>query len=142
MAYENVNTNKLKSSINTIESISCNKKELKKIANSLNASNWSENSRVRIKNALEEMVDVYEDIEKYLEKCKTAADYIEQYKKLDNKNKQYQNKVNSNNRKIKNAGEDDDMSDLENKVFSYKNDIAANNTKKNNLKEKINNLIN
>lgn len=142
MAYENVNINKLISSINSIDNINSNKNELKKVANSLNASNWSENSRVRIKNALEEMVDVYEDIEKYLEKCKTAADYIEQYKELDSKNKQYQNKVDSNNKKIKSAGGNDDISDLENKVFSYKNNIAANNTRKNNLKEKINSLIN
>lgn len=142
MAYENVNVNKLKNSLNSLDNISSNKNALKKVANSLNAGNWSENSRVRIKNALEEMGDIYEDIEKYINKCKTAANYIEQYKELDNQNKQYQNKVDNGNKQIKNASEDDDTSNLQNKVDSYKNNISYNNSKKSSLKEKINNLIN
>lgn len=142
MAYENVNINKLNNSLNSLENIKYNKNALKKVASSLNASNWSENSRLRIKTALEEIDSIYENIEQYIEDCKQAAMCIQEYKELDNQNKQYQSKVDINNKKMKNASEDDDTSDLEYKIFSYKNSIAANNAKKSNLKDKINNLIN
>ncbi len=142
MAYENLNVNKLRGSLNILDNISANKNALKKVSSSLSASSWSENSRVRVKNAIDDMSDVYEQIEKYISNCKIACNYIEQYKELDVQNKQYQNKVSNNQRQIKNADSEDDTSNLESKVNQYKNNISKNNSKKTILKEKINNLIN
>lgn len=130
MAYEEVNVNKLKNSLNSLDDITSSKNKLKKVANSLNSSGWSGNSRVRIKNALDDMNFIYEQIEEYVKKCKMAANYMEQYKELDNQNKQYQNKVSSGNSQIRNAAEDIDTSNIENKVESYKKSIANNNSKK------------
>lgn len=141
MDFENLNVNKLRSSLSSLNDISNNKNSLKKVSDSLSASNWTENSRVRIKNALDEMNAIYDEIEKYISKCTTAADYIEQYKALETQNKQYQYKLESSKKQIKNASEEYDTSSLEKKVNQYESSIYKNNSKKNILKEKIINLI-
>lgn len=141
MAYENINVMKLRNALNNLDSIMVNKRDLSKTEGNLNATNWSENSRVMIKNALVEMEDIYEKIKDYIGNCKMATNYIEEYKKLDNENKQYQKRIERIKDEINSASEDKDTSNLEDKVFNYDNNIAANNLKKKNLKEKINSLI-
>lgn len=141
MAYENVNVSKLKGSLQKIGSIKTNKNELKKVSNELNAGNWSENSRVRIKQAIEKTSEIYEKIEKYIENCKQAANYIEQYQELDRKSREYQSKIDNNKYKIRRAQEDEDTSSYEKEVNSYNASISNNNSRKIALKQKINDLI-
>ncbi len=142
MAYENVSVAKLQNSLQAIDQVMTNRKELERISNSLSASNWSGESRKRIKDAIDKTIEEYKKIDKYIERCKEAASYIAEYKEIDNKNKTYQAKVDSKNRQIKRAKEDDDTSSIKNEVQRYKNNISSNNLRKQELKNKIDNLIN
>lgn len=142
MAYESVNVSSLRSSLNKIKEISQNKKGLASVRSSIKSGSWSGNTRTRIKDAIEKTDSYYVEINKYIEKCLKAADYIEEYKELDKEEGSYQSKVNSTKNKINSSKEDDDTSSLKSDLNKYNDQMSRIGSRKSSLKEKINNLIN
>lgn len=145
MAYEHIDVSELKSALRKLDNINNNK--LKNLTSSINAGDWSGNSRVRIVEALKTVSGYYDSIKSYLEKCKTATDYIDEYKDIAKENTTF-------NSKIKNIKNSDSYhyydykrdafvfdTQLMNKVNDYNKKINTNNERLKQLQEKINGLL-
>lgn len=149
MAYEHIDVSELKSSLRKLDNINNNK--LKNLASSINAGDWSGNSRVRIVEALKTVSSYYDNIRNYLEKCKTAADYIDEYKRIVKKN----NSLNANIESIKNnyynyisydkyggSRKNDKLNpEMATMVDNYNKSINSNNEKLKQIEAKVNNLV-
>mgnify|MGYP001276895067 CR=1 FL=1 len=142
MAYENVNVSKLNTVLSSMSNIKQNAKKLQNFKNGISYGSWQGNTRTKIIKAMEKMIDLYNELDSYVNDCKQATYYIYEYQNLDSQNDKYNSKMNLENRKIKNADETEDTSDEESLVRMYKNKISNNNYKKSELMKKIENLIN
>lgn len=141
MAYENVNSNKLQSALNKIDNINSNK--INNLISKLQTDQWESQSRKRIITALNVIANETKIIQSKIKKYKTAANYIEEYKKLDRDLDGFNNKL-SNFKESLGKCDDDSLSKdyYQNKVYNYQSKIFNNKSRMTELKNKINNLIN
>ena len=166
MAYESVNVSKLRSSLNKIDDIKSS--NFSDVINSIDASKWSGGIVNRIKTALKKDVSEIKEIQKKINNYKTACNYIEEYKDLDDNNKlnsyktnlsNYNKKLNSYRNEMKSYTSDDSslsrtttqskIDYYSDKAYSMNTNISSMNTKIENARSrqkllinKINNLVN
>ncbi len=142
MAYESVNVNSLANSLNEIDNIKLNAKKLQDLLGQMTYEGWGGNTKPKIKSSINKMSKLCDEINDYISKYKQAANYIREYQELDEQNDKYNSKINNENRKIRQADDGEDTSAQEDSIKKYKGNISSNNSKKNELKRKIENLIN
>lgn len=93
MAYENINVNTLSKTLDKIDNISSS--DYENFVNKLSNSEWSGGIINRIKTATNKEISEIKEIQKKINKYKTACDYIEEYQDLDDDIKRYNNKLDS-----------------------------------------------
>ena len=93
MAYENINVNSLRRALNKIDNISSSNYE--SFVNKLSNSEWAGGIINRIRTATNKEISEIKDIQKQINKYKTACDYIEEYQDLDDDIRRYNNSLDS-----------------------------------------------
>lgn len=93
MAYESISTYKLNSSLNKIDNIKY--ENINELKSKLTSDQWGSPIRLRIKTALQELINEYKVIQKEIENYKVAADYIKEYQKEDDNYKRYTRQADS-----------------------------------------------
>ena len=81
MAYEKINVNSLRIALNDIDNL--NGKKLETLVNKMEISQWSGGAVNRIKTAINKNVSEINEIQKKINKYKTACDKIEIYQRID-----------------------------------------------------------
>lgn len=114
MTYENLNVSNLKKSLNKIDNI--NYEKIDDLSSKLSDSEWGSPIRKRIKTALNEIVKEYENIQEKINDYKTACNYIEEYQKLSDDMKSYNNLLST----YKN-----DLNYCNNKLYEHKRTMES-----------------
>lgn len=96
MAFENVDVNSLKSALNSCKN-SINHTKTDSLINAISSPTiWQGKSQNNLKQALQSLRDVrYKELENQLNSYIGVVSNIEQYKNLEQQNRQYSNEINS-----------------------------------------------
>ena len=147
MAYENVNTLKLNSALNKIDNI--NYEKINDLKSKLTNDQWGSPIRLRIKTALQDLINEYKIIQKEIENYKTATDYIRDYQKEDDDYKRYTRKADSCWSSYRSYDSISEPTDYDiscanyyrRMYYEYSSKASEAQNNKNRLKIKIDNLI-
>lgn len=141
MAYENVNVYKLDNALNKLDNINADK--VKNLISSIQSEQWQSLSRVKIISALNVIISEINAIQKEIKTYKTVASYIEEYKEVENDVDNYDSKLSSYKKKLDRVDEDDSWSKdyYQDKVDSYESKLSSKRSRLNTIKNKINNLM-
>lgn len=142
MAYENVDVNQLNQAFNKIGEITC--KNVTSLKHSLDdKSKWDSIGRKKIIKALEELEKEYSSLLKDVNKFKKVTSYIEEYKTLDDEIGRYKGNI-SIQKKVSNSltENDDEAKDVvDKKIAKYSRYIENNNQRKQEIVNKVQNII-
>lgn len=100
MAFENLNVDSLRSSLNSCKSSINHSITDEMISNVVNDNVWLCDSRNNLRNALSRLADIYHQLENELNKHISTCNMIESYKKLEQDNIRLENEYNQLNGRL------------------------------------------
>ena len=77
MAYDSVKTSKLNSALNKAE---LDTKKLKDLKSSFNANKWNSVARKKVEKAIDDLISLYNDLNKKVDGARDIKDKIKKYK--------------------------------------------------------------
>lgn len=147
MAYENIDTDKMKTSLSKLDNINYDK--VNDLIGKLQTDQWQSPSRKRIINALKVIVQEIKQIDGSIKTYKTATELIEDYKDYDKSDKKNESeakeakKYDEYNSKVEPTIADENFKKFYKKKYEdcLSKSSSSNNNKKM-IKNKINSLVN
>ena len=147
MAYENINIDKLESAFNKIDDIDYEK--ISNLKTKLTSDQWGSPICGRIKTALQDVINEYKAIQKKIENYKAATELIKEYQEASKDYDTYVQKADECKEKYESYKNKTDPNSIdeywkkyyEDKYNSYINDQTIVQNSKEQLKNRIDNLI-
>ena len=141
MAYENIDVNKLKTALSTINNI--NNSKIDNLVQRMDSEQWQSPVRSRLQTALSNISKQYASLKKDIDTYKEIANYIEKYKHAKSDYDSLNDNVNYYNNKLNSLDENSSFYEYNKNYFKSKLDnnvLARNNAKAsmNEIEKKIN----
>ena len=141
MAYENIDVNKLKTALSTINNI--NNSKIDNLVQRMDSEQWQSPVRSRFQTALSNISKQYASLKKDIDTYKEIANYIEKYKHAKSDYDRLNDNVNYYNNKLNSLDENSSFYEYNKNYFKSKLDsnvLARNNARvsMNEIEKKIN----
>lgn len=141
MAYENIDVNKLKTALSTINNI--NNSKIDSLVQKMDSEQWQSPVRSRLQTALSNISKQYASLKKDIDTYKEIANHIEKYNRAKSDYDRLNDDVNYYNNKLNSLDENSSFYEYNKSYFKSKLDnnvLARNNARAsmNEIEKKIN----